>query len=494
MSQPSQSGTPQQPYERRWLMLVILLLAGFMNLIDVNIVNVALPSLQRNLQASASQIEWVVAAYILAFAIGLLPFGRLGDRIGRKRMFLIGVAGFTLFSALCGLAPSINWLVAARALQGFSGAMMMPQVLAIVTVTFPAKERGAAYSFFGLSAGLASVAGPLAGGLLIDADIAGLDWRPIFLVNIPVGILALVAAQIVVPRLPGDRTIKNDAFGTLLAGASVFLIIFALIEGRGFGWPVWIFALVVLALVGFGFFYVYEHRRNAEDKAQLLPAHLLSNKNYMLGGLMVVLFFSGVAGFFMVLALLLQTGLGFTPLQSGLSTIPFPVGVLLVSLVNNRLGNRYLRQRVAAGTSLLVLAMVWLRFVIADVTSFADHWTIAPALFLGGLGLGGTISSLFQSVLEHVPQRDAGSGSGALQSFQQMGAAFGVAIVGQIFFTMLEANGAGAGDKAGYIDAMQTAIYYEFLAFGSVALLVFFLRSPAKQKIEGGAPAPAAAE
>ncbi|WP_312796013.1 MFS transporter [Tianweitania sp.] len=482
MSQPPHATSPQQPYERRWLMLIILLLAGFMNLIDVNIVNVALPSLQRNLQASPSQIEWVVAAYILAFAIGLLPFGRLGDRIGRKRMFLIGVSGFTLFSALCGMAPSINWLVVARALQGFSGAMMMPQVLAIVTVTFPPNERGAAFSFFGLSAGLASVAGPLAGGLLINANIAGLDWRPIFLVNIPVGIVALIAAQIVVPRLPGDRSIKNDAVGTLLAGASVLLIIFALIEGRGFGWPTWIFALIVLAVVGFGCFFFYEHRREAADKAQLLPAHLLSNSNYMLGGLMVVLFFSGVAGFFMVLALLLQSGLGFTPLQSGLTTIPFPVGVLLISLVNNRLGGRFLRQRVATGTTLLVCAMLWLRFVIPDVTSFADHWTIAPALFLGGLGLGGTISSLFQSVLANVPPRDAGSGSGALQSFQQMGAAFGVAIVGQIFFTMLDANGAGAGDKAAYIDAMRTAIFYEFAAFGSVALLVFFLKAPAQKE------------
>ncbi|MBS9719855.1 MFS transporter [Tianweitania sp. BSSL-BM11] len=465
--------------------MIILLLAGFMNLIDVNIVNVALPSLQRNLEASPSQIEWVVAAYILAFAIGLLPFGRLGDRIGRKRMFLLGVSGFTLFSALCGMAPSINWLVAARALQGFSGAMMMPQVLAIVQVIFPPHERGAAFSFFGLSAGLASVAGPLAGGLLINADIAGLDWRPIFLVNIPVGIIALIAAQIVVPSIPGDRTIKNDTGGTLLAGASVFLIIFALIEGRGFGWPIWIFGLVALALVGFGCFYAFEHKREKTNKAQLLPAHLLSNSNYMLGGLMVVLFFSGVAGFFMVLALFLQSGLGFTPLQSGLSTIPFPVGVLLISLVNNRLGSRFLRQRVAAGTTLLVGAMLWLRIVLPEVTSFADHWTIAPGLFLGGVGLGGTISSLFQSVLANVPTRDAGSGSGALQSFQQMGAAFGVAIVGQIFFMVLDGQG-GTGDRVAYAEAIRAAISYEFLAFGSVAILVtFFLKAPKEKEAHG---------
>ncbi len=462
-------------------MLAILLMAGFMNLIDVNIVNVALPSLQRNLEASASQIEWVVAAYILAFALGLLPFGRLGDRIGRKRMFLFGVGGFTLFSALCGLAPSITWLVVARALQGFSGAMMMPQVLAIVQVIFPPQERGSAFSYFGLSAGLASVAGPLAGGLLINADIAGLDWRPIFLVNIPVGIAALIAANAVIPAIPGDRTIRNDLGGTLLAGASVFLIIFALIEGRGFGWAPWIFALIVLALVGFGCFYLYEHRRAAQSKAQLLPAALLSNGNYMLGVIMVLLFFSGVAGFFMVLALFLQSGIGFTPLQSGLTTIPFPVGVLLVSLINNRLGSRYLRQRVATGTCLLICAMLWLRFMLPGIHSFADHWLLAPALFLGGLGLGATISSMFQGVLANVPSRDAGSGSGALQSFQQMGAAVGVALVGQIFFTVLAGEHAADGNQAAYLLALRTAILYEFAAFGLVALLVLFLKAPRQQ-------------
>ena len=182
-------------YSRRWPALATLLLAGFMNLIDITIVNVALPRLQASLGASSTEIEWMVAAYVLAFALGLLPFGRLGDMIGRKRMFLIGIGLFTLFSGLCGLAPSMGTLIGARVLQGLAGAIMMPQVLAVTQVMFPPRERGFAFSLFGLSAGLASVAGPLVGGLLINADLFGLDWRPIFLVNIPVGIVAVIAGR-----------------------------------------------------------------------------------------------------------------------------------------------------------------------------------------------------------------------------------------------------------------------------------------------------------
>src|SRR5688572_4750717 len=203
---------------RRWVAMFILLLASFMNLIDVTIVNVALPSLQQTLGATAEQIEWVIAAYVLAFALGLLPFGRLGDVVGRTRMFLIGVSLFTIASAFCGLAPSIEWLIVARVIQGLAGAIMTPQVLAIAQVTFPPEEKGRAFSYFGLSAGLAAVTGPILGGLLIGGDFFGLDWRPIFLVNIPIGILAVVAGWKLIPRTPGHPDLRNDYVGIVLFG------------------------------------------------------------------------------------------------------------------------------------------------------------------------------------------------------------------------------------------------------------------------------------
>ena len=262
MSSAPMPAAEETAYPNRWPALFVLLLAGFMNLIDVTIVNVALPRLQAGLDATSSEIEWVIAAYVLAFALGLLPFGRLGDQVGRRRMFVAGVSLFTLFSAACGLAPTMNTLIVARALQGFAGAMMMPQVLAIVQVIFPPKERPQAFSLFGLSAGLASVAGPLTGGLLIGADLFGLDWRPIFLVNIPVGIFTVIAALALVPSMKGHAGIRHDFGGILIAGLSIVLLIFPLIEGHGYGWPAWTFVMIGMAAVGFLLFFLYESARD----------------------------------------------------------------------------------------------------------------------------------------------------------------------------------------------------------------------------------------
>ena len=463
--------------------MATLLLAGFMNLIDVTIVNVALPRLQSSLGATSTEIEWVVAAYVLAFALGLLPFGRLGDMIGRKRMFLVGIGLFTLFSALCGLAPSMETLIGARVLQGLAGAMMMPQVLAIAQVIFPPHERGLAFSLFGLSAGLASVAGPLAGGLLIGADLFGLDWRPIFLVNIPVGILAILAGRALIPALPPHPDLTVDFGGVAIAGLSILLLIFPLIEGHGLGWPAWTFVMIAAALVGVGAFYLYEKRRDAAGKSELLPVSLMTNGNFVLGVAMTMTFFSGVAGFFLVLAVFLQTGFGLSPLQSGLTTVPFPLGVLIASIVSGRLGSRWPRERIAAGALLLIGGMVILHAVVAGVGEAIDHWRFVLPLFVCGFGMGAAIAPMFQIALSSVPPRDTGSASGAMQSFQQIGSALGIAVTGQIFFSSLEGRfAAGLAPHAAFVDSMSAALVYELAAFALVLVMVVFLRPPAQRQ------------
>ncbi|MDB5541615.1 MAG: transporter [Devosia sp.] len=476
----SQFHVPQSKADadpRRWVALAVLLLASFMNLIDVTIVNVALPSLQLNLGADPSQIEWVIAAYVLAFALGLLPFGRLGDIVGRTRMFLIGVAAFTLASAFCGLAPSIEWLIVARVLQGLAGAAMTPQVLAIAQVTFPPEEKGQAFSLFGLSAGLAAVAGPIVGGVLIGADFGGLDWRPIFLVNVPFGILAVVAGWFLIPRTPGHPGLKNDFVGIGLFGAATVALVYPLIEGRAFGWPAWAWGLMAASLVLAGLFVLWERRRAAADEPQLLNFGLISNPNYLLGLLITTIFASGIPAMFMVISLLLQSGYGFTPLESGLTNTPFSVGVLAVSLFIGRLGQRYLRTRLAVGAALLVIGIAWLDFVIRGLGDSVDHWTFLPPLLLAGLGLGLGFSGLFQSVLAGVPPRDAGAGSGALQAFQQIGGAIGVALVGEIFFTNLTAGfAAGNAPHVAFAAAAGPAILYQVASFALVVILVPFLR------------------
>jgi len=483
----SEAGAAAPPDPRRWLALGILLIANFMNLIDVTIVNVALPSMRDNLGASNSQIEWVVASYVLAFALGLLPFGRLGDIVGRTRMFLIGVVAFTLASALCGMAGSIEMLIGARVLQGLGGAMMTPQVLAIATVTFPPEERGQAFSLFGLSAGLAAVCGPILGGILIDAQLFGLDWQPIFLVNIPIGIAAIVAGWFLIPRLPGHPDLSNDYAGIGLFGAGIVAVVFPIIEGRALGWPAWSFAMMVAGLgLLIGFFFWQKHRARI-GRPQLLNYDLLANRDYMFGALVVTIFASGIPGMFMVISLLLQAGFGFSPLQSGLTNTPFSVGVLIASFIAGRFGSHYLRSRVAAAGAMLVIGIGWLHFVIAGTGSSIDPWSFLTPLLIAGIGLGTGFSSLFQLVLRNVPPRDAGAGSGALQAFQQVGGALGVALVGQIFFSQLAGNLAvGNGPEAAFGGAAALSLWYQVVAFGLVLALAFVFkgssRLPSKDK------------
>jgi len=463
---------------RRWVAMTILLLASFMNLMDVTIVNVAIPSMQTNLNASPSQIEWVIAAFVLAFALGLLPFGRLGDIVGRKGMFLIGVSLFTVGSLLCGIAPSIETLIAARALQGFAGSVMTPQVLAIAQVIFPPRERGLAFSLFGLSAGLASVAGPLIGGSLIAGNFFGLDWRPIFLVNIPFGILAVIAGAAWIIRVPPHPGLRNDYLGIGLFGAAILLLVYPLIEGRSYGWPWWAFAMIAASVVLMAAFFFWQKQREAAGNTQLLPVTLLTNRNFLVGALITTIFASGVPGFFLTFSIFLQSGFGFTPLQSGLTGVPFSVGVVIASLTSGRLGSRYLPQRFALGAILLAIGMAYTRWIISRATTNVDQIAFLPSLAIAGVGLGIAFAALFQMVLAGVPHRDAGSAAGALQAFQQAGGALGVAIAGEIFFTWLEhARDWGATSKGtGFANAASASTIYVVAVFVAAAALVPLLK------------------
>lgn len=464
----------------RWVAMFVLLLASFMNLIDVTIVNVAMPSLQRAFKASSSQIEWVVAAYILVFALGLLPFGRLGDVLGRRRMFLAGIVVFTVGSTFCGLSSSMEILIASRILQGLGGAMMVPQTLALAQVLFPPHERAIAFSLFGLSAGLASVTGPVLGGFLIDLDINGLDWRPIFLVNIPVGLIAIAGAFRFIPPFPGSREVRNDFVGILLASVTVLLLVYPLIEGRELGWPYWVFAMLAAALPAAVAFFMWERRQETRGQPQLLPVSLMTNRNFLVGTVMVLTLFSGIPGFFLVLALFLQNGNGLTPLQSGLTTMPFSIGVLLASFISGRLGMRWPRRRIMAGSLFLAGCMIWLRFVVSAVEPPLDRLMFTLPLLAGGLGLGVSIAPMFQTVLSNVPPRDAGSGSGALQAFQQIGGALGLALVGQIFFSRLQAGfQAGHAPLDVFAHAMTGALVYNMVAFMMIAVMIRLLPKPA---------------
>ena len=468
---------PPDPVPGRWLATATLLIATFMNVIDVTIVNVALPGLQRSLQASDSAIEWVVAAYILSFALFLMPFGRLGDVIGRRFIFMLGVTVFTLASLLCGMAPSIGWLVAARVLQGLGGAMMAPQTLAIIPALFPPAQRGLALSLFGVAAGLGSVSGPIVGGLLIAGNPLGLAWRSVFLVNVPIGILALIGSLRYLPRLPRSPGLRNDFVGIGIAVVTLLLVVIPLIEGRPQGWPAWCLVMLGLALPAALVFFAWESHRDRRGAAQLLPVGMMKNRNFVTGVLAGAALFSGIPPLWLVMAVFLQNGHGFTALQSGLTTAPFPCGVLLGSLVSGRLGIRWTRQRMALGALCLSAAMLGIGHV-ANLPAEGFHGLgFAWPLALGGLGLGLTIAPLFQTVLAAAGTRDTGSASGTLQAFQQIGGALGIAVMGDLFFARLD-HAVGVPQNADYAAALNHALWYSTVSFALVAVLALLLPAP----------------
>ncbi|GFE66560.1 MFS transporter [Litoreibacter roseus] len=454
--------------------MAVLFLASFMNLIDVSIVNVALPQIQADTGATATQLEWVAAIYVLALAVGLLPFGRFGDVFGRRCLFIWGLIGFTVSSAVCGLAPDVVTLIAARAVKGIAAAMMVPQVLAIAHVIFPAEEKSRVFGLFGTVSSLAVVAGPIIGGALISADIAGLGWRLAFLINIPLGIAALIGIRIFVPLLDTDSDAQSDWIGTSLFTVAAVLLVLPLIEGRALGWPWWCFAALFSAIPATLAFVAFEHRRSANGLSALMPPGLLSNGPYLRRLGLVTLFFSGVPGLFLVLAIFLQSGFGLTALQSGLVTTPFPVGVMLASMTTERFGNRYLSARIAGGAALLMIGMVALQLVIRSIGADLNPYAFTLPLLVCGFGMGTAIMSLFQVTMSSVEPQDAGGGSGAMQAFQQIGAALGIAIAGQIFFGLLGEKGmaAGAATAPRFVEAAAMATTYSIAVFATLTVLV----------------------
>ncbi len=470
-----------EPPANRWLAFAVLLAANFMNIMDVTIVNVALPTLKTDFNATANKIEWVVAAYVFVFAILLLPCGRLGDIIGRRRVFVAGVSLFTFASALCGLAWSIDSLIAARVLQGVGAAMMAPQAMALIPSLFPPQERGSAFSFFALAAGFASVSGPILGGLLIDANILDLGWRTIFLVNVPVGGLTIALAMRLVPNVAGNKGIRIDYLGMLLAGSALFCVLLPLVEAPGLGWKTWMWPFVVAApLLAVGFV-SWEKHCAATGRSQLMPITLMRQRSFRFGAGLVGLLFSGVPGFFLVMALYLQDGFGLSPLWSGLTVVPFSVGVLSSSPISNRLGDRYLRRRVFAGGVTLAGAHLALHFVVlaqADQYSWA---AFAPILFFAGFGVGTTAGPLFQLALSEADEADTGSASGASRAIQQVGSALGIAIMSGLYFATL--GHASSDTHSAHTAALVTSLYYTLGAFSILAICAVLFRVDTKTSV-----------
>jgi EmrB/QacA subfamily drug resistance transporter len=439
---PAAIGATRSGARRRWLGLGAVLVAAFIQLLDITVVNVAAPTIRQDLGATYTEIEWVVAAYQLAFAAVLLTGGRLGDVFGRRRVFVVGALAFAATSLLCGIAPGPGALVVARAAQGIAGAVMIPQVLSTIHTTFTDAERRVAFGMFGATVGLATVSGPLISGVLLELDVLGLGWRPIFFINVPLGLAAAAAAAVLLTesRVPGRRHL--DLAGGALAGLGLLLLVYPLIQGREAGWPLWTWlsmAAAVLVLWACWHWQLWVKRRGG---VPLADPELLRQRTFRRGLLLSLVLYTGVAGFFFVLAVYLQAGFGLTAMQAGLTVLPFAVGSTVASGVAVGLAPRLGRRVLHGGTILLVAGFALFAVAVDNGRTSIGAVALAPSFVLAGAGLGALLSPLAEVVLRDVPHESAGTASGVLSTVQQLGGALGVALIGVLFFGQLSGHAA----------------------------------------------------
>ncbi|MGI8552543.1 MAG: MFS transporter, partial [Dehalococcoidia bacterium] len=332
---------------RRWAALPVILAGTFMTILDFFIVNVAIPAMQRDLHAGSGAIEFVVAGYGLAYAAGLITGGRLGDLYGRRRMFALGLALFTLTSAGCGLAPNASVLVIARIGQGLAAALLAPQVLSMLGIVYTGEDRARAFTFYGLVLGLAAVGGQLLGGLLIQADFAGLSWRTCFLINVPIGAVALVLTPRLVPESRAEGCSRLDLIGTALVTLGMVAIVLPLVEGRRQGWPLWAWLGLASALPLLLAFGLYQRRLSARGQTPLVDLTLFGERAFAVGIVAILVFYAGIASFFFVFTLYMQQGRGLDALNSGAIFTPIGLGFCATSMSTRWIANWFGRQSMA---------------------------------------------------------------------------------------------------------------------------------------------------
>ncbi|MET8627196.1 MFS transporter [Kitasatospora sp. NPDC004669] len=464
-------------------LLPVILAAFFMYGFDGNVVNVALPAIRTDLGAGQAALELVVAGYVFSYATGLVLGGRLGDILGHRRMFLSGMAAFTLASVLCGLAQSPAQLVLARMFQGLTAAAMVPQVLALITTAVPAEGRPRALAWFGVTGGLSGVCGQLLGGVLLDGDLLGLGWRAVFLVNLPVGLIVLAVAAAVLPRTTTGRRPALDGIGVLAVSGSLALALVPLVLGREAGWPFWAWAMLAAAVPAFLAALRWESRLAARGGQPLLDPELFRGRVFRTGLAVNAAFMAFFTGFVFVISLTVQTGFGYSPLRSGLVFTPMAVLAMASSLTGKRLLPRYgLRVPVAGG---VITALSLLLTALALQTGGERHAlpVLLATMGLMGIGNGLVLPSLIGAPMAGITPERAGTASGTLSTTQQFAAVTGVATIGGTYFAVL--------DHHTHATAAAAATWLALAAV--LAMIALTVRLSRATKAPAPTPAPAAA-
>ncbi|WTW95523.1 MFS transporter [Streptomycetaceae bacterium NBC_01309] len=474
------------PYKWRWLALFVILGAELMDLLDSTITSVAGPRIESALGGSYSQLQWMSAAYTLAFAMLLITGARLGDMFGRRRMFLIGTAAFAVTSLLCGLATSPETLIAYRAVQGVAAAMMVPQGLGLLRDMFPPGELAAAFGIFGPVMGLGAVAGPIIGGFLVDADLFGTDWRAIFFVNVPVGIAAFVAGMRLLPgdRVDARRTVTLDMTGMVLLSAAMVLIILPLVQGRESGWPTWSFVSMAASLPVFALFVWHERRRRAGGGSTLVELSLFRNRAFTSALVVGLLFFSTMVAFMLIVTVYLQAGHGWSASDTAVALIPWSLACTVgAGLSGGLLAPRFGRRVIHAGLVVQVLGVLAVWYTIDHDPAGVSGWGLTPALALTGLGFGLIMAPFFDIAIAGVSFEETGSASGVLNAVQQLGGAVGVAAFGTLFFHYAD-GGAAASVRDGFTDGITNSLLVMAGVLAATWCAAFLM--PKKAREEGG--------
>ncbi|QTT77711.1 MFS transporter [Streptomyces mobaraensis NBRC 13819 = DSM 40847] len=443
--------------------LFTVLLGAALPMVDFFIVNVALPAIDRDLHAGPALLEMVVGGYGVAYAVLLVLGGRLGDMVGRRRMFLWGTAAFGVTSVACGLAPDAWTLVVARVAQGAASALLLPQALATIQAATHGERRTRAMSFYSATAGVSSVVGQMLGGFLVSADIAGSGWRPIFLVNAPLSVIALLMAARLIPETRSDRPTKVDGAGTVLLSVALVSLLVPLTEGRSTGWPVWAWALLVLFPFAAAAFWVVERRLEAAGRTPLVPPSLLRIRSVRSGLAVLVPFSLGWGGYMFVVAVVLQDGLRLDPTEAGLALVPLCVAFFVGSLLGPRLGARYGRRAVTAGTLVQAAGVLGMVLTFHWGWDGLGVWGPMPALAVQGLGQGLLLPPTLRAVLSEVPATQAGVGSGVMVTTQQSFMALGVATLGSLFLSL--------SSSMGMRDAVVTTFGVQLVAVAATVVL-----------------------
>ncbi|GGF33082.1 MFS transporter [Aliidongia dinghuensis] len=452
------------PAPRFWAPISVLLLGAFVVALDNFIVNVAIPRLKADFNTGYGTIQLIIVAYGLAYGMSLVTGGRLGDLYGRKRMYLLGFAGFTLASLLCGLAPSPAFLVAARLLQGITGAVLHPQIVAMLRVQMAPERRRFAFALYGSALGLGAIAGQLLGGALVDWDWLGLGWRLVFLVNLPVGLIAVPAAALLLDETLRAKRVRFDVPGMALAALTLGAVLTPLILGREAGWPLWTWASFAVSLPLGGAFVRRERELSWMGRAPLVDFRLFRAPAFVSGLLLSGTFFTTLNSFYMALTLLEQLGLGASAFETGLVFLPLGLTFLVGTLAAVRLGGR----RTLDLGLLFTLAGYGLLFSVGHVVG--PDWPVralVPGLAVLGLGQGLFITPLLNVILARVDAAEAGSAAGVLATAQQTGGALGIAIVGLLFFGALD------GGVGGFRHGFEHVAEY---AFGVSLVCLVLLR------------------